>query len=104
MTRQVVLTAMAENGRDETFAFYAKRSKSGAWGWYATYAAVLQTLAIDADRFPLAREAATLNRSLRQADFGTRRTRPTHRLLFEIDGERVVVVALLHNAQRDFEG
>ena len=58
------------------------------------------SLAHDPKRWPLAPEHETLPLPLRQNTCGVGR-RPTHRVLFAVRGQRVVVYAVRHLAQRD---
>ena len=58
------------------------------------------SLAHDPKRWPLAPEHETLPLPLRQITCGVGR-RPTHRVLFAVRGQRMVVYAVRHLAQRD---
>lgn len=56
------------------------------------------------ERFTKAREADFFKNDLREARFGVTPKRPTHRLLFTIRGDEVLIVALRHHAQDDWKG
>lgn len=60
----------------------------------------IQSLAEGAERFPLAAESAEFEFPLRQMTFGISR-RPTHRVLYSLQDDRVLVYAVRHLAQDD---
>lgn len=104
MTYVVQLAAEAEEGRRGAYEYYAERSQAGAARWFDAYQRLVEVLRQDPHRFARAREAEDLGIDLREALFGTRPTRPTHRLLFVIHVDTVRVLAVRHHAQQDWTG
>ena len=101
MTYHVVLTRKAERQITLAARWWAKhRSAEQAERWYQGLMQTLNSLAHDAKRCPLAPEHETLPLPIRQITYGVGR-RPTHRVLFAVRGQRVVVYAVRHFAQRD---
>lgn len=72
-------------------------SRSSAEKWSDGVVARIQTLENDSAMWPLADEASVLDFELRVILY--RRGRHVHRILFEIDGEYVVVHRVRHAAQ-----
>ena len=77
-----------------------KHSTAQAARWLDGIEAAILDLAHDPERFHLAFEAEELQLPLRQRNFGISR-HPTHRILFVVEPERVVVYTVRHIAQRD---
>jgi hypothetical protein len=102
MTYTVFVTPEVEAVRDETYLYIRSRSPQGADRWFECYEEATKVLAVDPHRFACARESDRLGAGLRQITFGTRRTRPTHRMLFVINNDRVEILALLRRSQRDW--
>jgi hypothetical protein len=59
----------------------------------------LRSLEDDPDRCPFARENASIPIEIRQLSYGL--SRKTHRAIFAVRSDRVVVYAIRHLAQRD---
>ena len=81
------------------------RPAGEAWAWENALNAALVELGLvglgkDPARFPLCQDPAVQGRGLRQVLFG-RGGRPTHRLIFEIDGDVVRVLAVRGLVQAD---
>lgn len=101
MTYDVVLTRKAERQITSAARWWAKhRSLQQAERWYQGLMHTLNSLAQDPQRCPLAPEHEMLPLPIRQIPYGLGR-KPTHRVLFAIRGQRVVVYAFRHLAQRD---
>ena len=99
MIRQVVVTARAKKEFFEAALWWAaNRSTEQAIRWLEGFEAAIQNLAQDAERQPLASEASTLPRELRQLKYGLGR-RKTHRAVFEIRDDKVFVHTIRHLAQ-----
>lgn len=102
MKYQLVIASEAQNQRDSELTYYSDRSAKYAERWYAAYLATLRVLRTTPDRYPRAREADEVLVDLREAYFGVKPRRPTHRLLYVIVGEEVRIVTLRHHAQADW--
>jgi plasmid stabilization system protein ParE len=68
--------------------------------WLEGMESAIQSLAEHAERFPLATESTEFDFPLRQMSFGVSR-RPTHRVLFSVHDDRVLVYAVRHLARQD---
>jgi plasmid stabilization system protein ParE len=75
-------------------------SSSQANRWYEGFLKVLVSLEKNPDRFPFARESAALPVEMRELHFGLGR-RKTHRAIFAIRQDSVVIYAIRHTAQDD---
>lgn len=76
------------------------RSIEQAVRWLDGFESALQTLADDPGRLPLADDSVAFPVLIRQLLYGLGRTK-THRALFEIRGDEVIVHAVRHLAQAD---
>jgi plasmid stabilization system protein ParE len=76
------------------------RSLEEAARWLEHLESAIRSLATDAERYPLAHESPNFDFPLHQMNFGFSR-HPTHRVLFSVAGDRVVVYAVRHLAQKD---
>ncbi len=63
---------------------------------------MIDGLSVDPERHPLAPEAARYGTKLRQIHYGLSRKK-THRAIFEVRENEVLVHAIRHLAQDDFE-
>ena len=70
--------------------------------WYQAMMEALLTLELNPERYPSAIEASKLGTELRQLMFGSGR-RITHRVIFAIRPAGVVVYAIRHVAQDEWE-
>src|SRR5581483_9283326 len=101
MTFRVVITAQAEREMQRAFDWWAEhRSKSEADRWYIAFRNAIAELAHAPARHSQSRESHRFAYEIRDLLFGLGR-RPTHRAVFTIRGEEVVVLAVRHVAQRD---
>jgi plasmid stabilization system protein ParE len=97
--RQVVLAARAEAELDLACAWWEEhRSPEQARRWYENARRVLAALSDDAERYPHAEENKHYPYELRQVNFGLG-SRPSHRAVFTIRGEMVLVLRIRHAAQ-----
>ncbi len=76
------------------------RSTEQAVRWLDGFDVALRTLANDPERFPLATESTAYPVLIRQLLYGLGRMK-THRALFEIRGDEVIVHAVRQLAQAD---
>ncbi len=97
MSRRVILTNVAEDELDSAYRWYAEHAPESAERWYNGFIDQLQSLANDPERFPLAPESGHFVAQVRQLLYGRRRK--THRALFTIRPDTVVVVRIRHVAQ-----
>jgi plasmid stabilization system protein ParE len=79
-----------------------KRSAEQAYRWLEGFEKALASLASHPDRCNLARENDAFEAVIRELRFGLRK-KATHRAVFEIRGDEVVVHSVRHFAQRDLE-
>ena len=101
MSRRVVITEQAEREMQSAFAWWAEhRSKRQADRWYAGLAKSIANLSENAERHSQSRERDRFAYEIRDLLFGLGR-RPTHRAVFAIRGEEVVVLTIRHVAQQD---
>ena len=101
MIYDVVLTRKAERQITAAARWWAEhRSVHQAQYWYQGVVQTLNSLATDPQRCPLAPEHEALPLPIRQITYGVG-CKPTHRALFAIRGQRVVVYAVRHVAQQD---
>jgi plasmid stabilization system protein ParE len=75
------------------------RSSEQALRWYANIGPAIETLADRPDRCPVSPEADLLPTGLRQLHFGLGR-KATHRIVFTIIGQDVLVLRIRHAAQQ----
>jgi len=76
------------------------RSKRQAAEWLTGFEAAIESLGDTADDQPIARESDAFPFVVRQMHYGLGRTK-THRAVFEIRGNKVLVFAIRHLAQQD---
>lgn len=101
MTYEVVISRRAERELREAADWYAQRSPKIADEWYDKFLQSILTLGRNPQRCSLAHESPDFPFELRELLFGSGR-RKTHRALFAIRPDRVVVHGIRHFAQRDF--
>ena len=97
MSRRVILTDVAEVELESAYRWYAEHASDFAERWYNGFLEQLQSLANDPDRFSLAPESGDLIVPVRQMLYGHRRK--THRAVFAVRPEAVVVLRIRHVAQ-----
>lgn len=76
------------------------RSSEQALRWLDGFERALATLADNPERCVIARENAAFATTIRELHFGLR-NKPTHRAVFEVRGDEVLVHSIRHLAQRD---
>jgi plasmid stabilization system protein ParE len=101
MTLRVVVTEQAEREMQSAFDWWAEhRSKQQAHRWYVGMAAAIAELSENPERHGQSRECDQFPFEIRDLLFGIGR-RPTHRAVFTIRDDMVVVLTIRHVAQRD---
>lgn len=97
----VVITGPAKRDMEDARDWWAEnRTAEQAASWYLAAFATMELLATFSGRYPLARERSLQKRDIRQVAFGLGR-RPTHRILYAVRGERVVVYRVRSGWQDD---
>jgi plasmid stabilization system protein ParE len=101
MSFRVVITEQAEREMQSALNWWAEhRSKTQADRWYFGLAKAIADLSEKPERHGQSRERDRFAYEIRDLLFGIGR-RPTHRAVFAIRGEEVVVLTVRHVAQRD---
>ena len=101
MSHRVVITEQAEHEMQSAFNWWAEhRSKRQADRWYAGLAKAIGDLSDNPEKHGQSRERDRFAYEIRDLLFGLGR-RPTHRAVFAIRGEEVVVLTVRHVAQQD---
>src|SRR5688572_299692 len=101
MDRQVILMDQAHQDLLDNSIWWAEhRSHEEAERWYDGFSKAIKKLATDAERHALARENADFPFEVRQLNYGLGR-HPTHRALYTIRPDMVLVLRVQHLAQDD---
>ena len=101
MTYRVVITSKAEAELCEAAIWWAEhRSQEQAVRWLDGFETAISGLSTTPEKHPLAREDADFSFTLRQLVYGLGR-KPTHRALFRIRDDAVIVYGIRHLVQRD---
>ena len=100
MKREVRLTDRAGEQLEAGYHWYAERSLDLAARWYNGIIDALLGLENNPERFGLAREGVELSMTCRELLYGVGK-RKTHRALFAVRPDAVVVYAIRHLAQQD---
>jgi plasmid stabilization system protein ParE len=101
MTIRVVLTRRAERELEGAADWWAThRSSSQAARWYAGFSDALASLSRNPERCPLAPEDGRFPYEIRELYYGLG-SRPTHRAVFTIRRDMVLVLTIRHAAQAD---
>jgi plasmid stabilization system protein ParE len=101
MNLPVRMTDRARQELEDAFNWWAMhRSSEQAARWYNGFLDRLSMLSTTADRCTSAREFEQFPYDLRELHYGVGR-RATHRALFTIRPDAVLVVSIRHVAQRD---
>jgi plasmid stabilization system protein ParE len=103
MKNRIVITRSAERDIRQAVSWWRdNRSRDEAERWYDKIYPAIATLRSHPQRCPIAPESDLLPTGLRQLHFGLSR-KTTHRIVFTIEGENVVVLRVRHVAQRDLD-
>ena len=101
MNYQVVLTDRAHADLEAAHAWWAEnRSEAQAAKWYNAFADAIESLASNPERCILSRENGHFPFQIRDLYFGIGRRR-THRAVFTVRPDMVLVIAVRHLAQQD---
>jgi len=96
---RVIITGPAKRDIQGAYDWWAEnRSAAQAERWYVGIHAAIQSLRNMPERCLMAAETDLLAQGLRQLLFGMGR-RATHRIIFTIDGNTVVVLRVRHTSQ-----
>jgi len=99
MTYVVVITEQAAREMADTAEWWGReRSVEQAERWYAGIREAIATLAEQPDRCPVAAERVEFRYELRELHFGVG-AHPTHRAVFTIVKETVVILTVRHGAR-----
>lgn len=99
MKYQVVITEPAEVQLIETFEWWSSnRSKEQAIRWYNGFLDAMKTLSDSPVSHPIIPEAGKFPIELRELYFGLG-SRPSHRAVYSIQPDRIVIYAIRHLAQ-----
>ncbi len=98
---EVKLTSRGERDFQNACQWYAERSTVAANNWYDGTQLALDSLKGNPERCPLADENLRFPIELRQLTFGSGR-KLTHRIIFAIRPDAVVVYAIRHTAQDEW--
>jgi plasmid stabilization system protein ParE len=97
---KLVITDLAEGDIQQAYDWWRdRRSSEQAARWYERIQPAIGTLRKMADRCPHSPETDLHPLGLRELYFGLGR-RPSHRIVFTIDGTTVTVLRVRHSAQR----
>ena len=103
MTLRVILTARAKDALHDSAQWWAEhRSLEQAVRWYDGFLDALDSLREQPNRCPLAREHRRFPYEIRELHYGLG-SRPTHRAIFTIRPDAVLVLTVRHAAQGDIE-
>lgn len=100
MTREVVLTETAQQQMNAAADWYAEQNPTVAAKWFNGLIARLNFLSDNPEQYAVARESEFLPVELRQMLYGSGK-RITHRVLFVIREQRIVVYQIRHVAMPD---
>lgn len=101
MKYEVFVTRKAEDQLNDAAKWWAEnRSVQQAEKWHGGLIHAIESLSENPDRFPLAREDKSFSIPIREMLYGVARKK-THRVLFTVRPDRVVIYGIRHVAQRD---
>ena len=101
MTHHVVLTRRADRELEDAADWWAEhRSSHQAAHWYAGFSDAIASLRENPERCPLAPENGRFPYEIRELHYGLG-SRPTHRAVFTIRPDMVLVLTIRHAAQAE---
>ncbi len=104
MSFEIFVMPRAEADLRKSTRWWAEnRSLEQATRWWDGIFAAIQTLRTESGRCPLARENRKHPYEIRELHFGLA-ARPTHRVLFTLRDNTVVILTVRHVAQDDWDG
>jgi len=96
---RVIVTGPAKRDIQDAYDWWKEhRSAEQADRWYVGIHAAIKSLRSTPERCPMTPESDLLADGIRQFLFGIGR-RPTHRIVFAIDGATVIVLRIRHASQ-----
>jgi plasmid stabilization system protein ParE len=96
---KVLITGPAKRDIQESYDWWSgNRSAEQSNRWYVGIHAAVKSLQQHPERCSIALENDLLAQGVRQLLYGLSR-RPTHRIVFTIDGDKVVVLRVRHVSQ-----
>lgn len=99
MTYPVIFTQQATRELEDAADWWAEhRDADQAIRWYSGFREKIAPLSEDPERFPLAEENDDFPYPIRELHYGIA-SRPTHRAVFTITSENVVVLTIRHVAR-----
>ncbi len=103
MTYRITITSKDKREFNQAALWWAEhRSRDQAARWLDGFEAAIASLAENPDKHPLAREDDSFPFSLRQLLFGLG-SKSTHRAIFRVRDDDVVIYGIRHVAQRDLQ-
>ena len=101
MTYRVTILPRAKRQMLEQALWWSeKRSAEQAFNWLEGFEQALASLGHDPERCSVARERNAFDFILRELHYGLR-NKATHRAVFEVRGDEVIVYSVRHLAQRE---
>lgn len=97
MEYRVEIAQKAFLDSENAYRWIAEHSQETATEWYAGLMDAIRTLRQFPTRCPVIPESSAFNEEIRQLFYG--KGRGMYRILFTIEGNRVVVLRILHTAQ-----
>jgi plasmid stabilization system protein ParE len=103
MKYEVVVTATARSQLEAAYERWAtNRSASQSARWYSKFLDAIAGLSHDPARCPSSPESDRFPFDVRDLYFGVG-SRPTHRAVFSIRGQQVLILAIRHLAQDEIQ-
>jgi len=101
MIYEVIILRQAEMELNRNALWWAEhRGGAQALRWLDGFVAAIESLTNNPERFAVVREDGQFPFPLRQLVFGVS-SKPTHRAVFSVEGEKVLVYTVRHLAQDD---
>lgn len=101
MAYRVEVAATASADADAAYEWIARDSVKRAIKWYLGLLDMMDSLAENPERCPLAPEAEFLGKDVRELLYGSRRS--AYRVLFSITGDTVSILYVRHGARRSLD-
>jgi plasmid stabilization system protein ParE len=98
--RVVIVSRAKQQLLEQALWWSEHRSPEQAYAWLAGFERKLKVLSTDPNKFPVAHESEELARNLHELHYGLK-NKKTHRAVFEIREQYVIVHSIRHLAQAD---
>ncbi|MBM80586.1 MAG: plasmid stabilization system [Planctomycetaceae bacterium] len=103
MRFRVIVTETAAQELVSAADWWAEnRSVEQARDWYAGFSEAIRSLSKNPERFPICPENNKFHYQIRELHYGIGK-RPTHRAIFTIADDYLVILKIRHHAQRDLD-